>query len=331
MNDKYKILISQFKPNDYEKSPYRALELKYNLEFTFLKLFNVECIDIRDFRNQKIDVNNYFGIIFTSKIALDYFFSLLEQSRTTISNEMRYFCLTEQIALYLQKYMRYKKRKFFFGTGTPESVIEHLKQFPNEKFILVSSLDGNESFANALRQHDISFDNLFVCKNVPADISNVNIKDYNMLAFFSPHGIESLFYNFPNYEQGNQIIAVCGEYTKKMAEEHNLKISLYAPTKEFPSLVQALDDFWAKQKNNISKNTTNNENINNADNSINKPSIKTAPKTKSNTTTKSKKTTSKSSKSTKSKKSSNTKSNKKTIDNIKTASSTQNTKTKKSG
>lgn len=321
MDDKYKILISQFKPNDYEKSPYHALELKYNLEFTFLKLFNVECIDIKDFRNQKIDVNNYFGIIFTSKIALDYFFSLLEQSRTTISNEMRYFCLTEQIALYLQKYMRYKKRKFFFGTGTPESVIEHLKQFPNEKFILVSSSDGNESFANALRQHNINFDNLFVCKNVPVDISNVNIKDYNMLAFFSPHGIESLFYNFPNYEQGNQIIAVCGEYTKKMAEEHNLKISVYSPTKEFPSLVHALDDFFAKQKTNISNN----------ENSLNEPSIKTTPKTKNNTTTKSKKTSSKSAKVTKSKISSNTKSNKKTTNNIKNTSNTQNTKTKKSG
>ncbi len=261
MDEKYKILISQFKPNDYEKSPYRALELKYNLEFSFLKLFNVECIDIKDYRNQKIDINKYFGIIFTSKIALDYFFSLLEQSRTTISNEMRYFCLTEQIALYLQKYMRYKKRKFFFGTGTPESVIENLKQFPNENFILVSSSDGNESFANALRQHNINFDNLFVCKNVFINFSDINIKDYKMLAFFSPHGIESLFHNFPNYEQGDQAIAVCGEYTKKMAEKNNLKISVYAPTKEFPSLIHALDDFFTKQNNKQPKNIKNEEKI----------------------------------------------------------------------
>ncbi|MDI6832795.1 MAG: uroporphyrinogen-III synthase [Bacteroidales bacterium] len=296
MDDKYKILISQFKPNDYEKSPYHALELKYNLEFSFIKLFNVECIDIKDYRNQKIDINNYFGIIFTSKIALDYFFSLLEQSRTTISKEMRYFCLTEQIALYLQKYMRYKKRKFFFGTGTPESVIEILKQFSNEKFILVSSSDGNESFANALRQHNINFDNLFVCKNVPINISNINIKDYKMLAFFSPHGIESLFHNFPNYEQGDQVIAVCGEYTKKMAEKHNLKISVYSPTKEFPSLVHALDDFFAKQNNKQPKNIKNEEKIE-TNNSKTSNTKKAKPaNTKKDKTKKSPKKTSKSAK-----------------------------------
>jgi uroporphyrinogen-III synthase len=322
MDDKYKILISQFKPNDYEKSPYHALELKYNLEFSFIKLFNVECIDIKDYRNQKIDINKYFGIIFTSKIALDYFFSLLEQSRTTISNEMRYFCLTEQIALYLQKYMRYKKRKFFFGTGTPESVIENLKQFSNEKFILVSSSDGNESFANALRQHNINFDNLFVCKNVPVNISNINIKDYKMLAFFSPHGIESLFHNFPNYEQGDQVIAVCGEYTRKMAEEHNLKISVYSPTKEFPSLVHALDDFFAKQNNKQAKNIKNEEKIetdNDNTKTINTKKVKPA-NTKNDNTKKSPKKTSKSAKpsiTTSSKKISNSKST--------------TTKTKKSG
>lgn len=291
MDDKYKILISQFKPNDYEKSPYHALELKYNIEFSFIKLFNVECIDIKDYRNQKIDINKYFGIIFTSKIALDYFFSLIEQTRTTISKEMRYFCLTEQIALYLQKYMRYKKRKFFFGTGTPESVIENLKQFPNEKFILVSSSDGNESFANALRQHNINFDNLFVCKNVPINISDINIKDYKMLAFFSPHGIESLFYNYPNYEQGDQVIAVCGEYTKKMAEERNLKISVYSPTKEFPSLVHALDDFFTKQNNKQSKNIKNE-----GEKETNNTKTSNTKKTKPANTKKSPKTTSKSAK-----------------------------------
>ena len=300
MDDKYKILISQFKPNDYEKSPYHALELKYNLEFSFIKLFNVECIDIKDYRNQKIDINKYFGIIFTSKIALDYFFSLLEQSRTTISNEMRYFCLTEQIALYLQKYMRYKKRKFFFGTGTPESVIENLKQFSNEKFILVSSSDGNESFANALRQHNINFDNLFVCKNVPVNISNINIKD----------------------EQGDQVIAVCGEYTRKMAEEHNLKISVYSPTKEFPSLVHALDDFFAKQNNKQAKNIKNEEKIetdNDNTKTSNTKKVKPA-NTKNANTKKSPKKTSKSAKpsiTTSSKKISNSKST--------------TTKTKKSG
>ncbi|MDI3545162.1 MAG: uroporphyrinogen-III synthase [Rikenellaceae bacterium] len=291
MDDKYKILISQFKPNDYEKSPYHALELKYNIEFSFIKLFNVECIDIKDYRTQKIDINKYFGIIFTSKIALDYFFSLIEQTRTTISKEMRYFCLTEQIALYLQKYMRYKKRKFFFGTGTPESVIENLKQFPNEKFILVSSSDGNESFANALRQHNINFDNLFVCKNVPINISDINIKDYKMLAFFSPHGIESLFYNYPNYEQGDQVIAVCGEYTKKMAEERNLKISVYSPTKEFPSLVHALDDFFTKQNNKQSKNIKNE-----GEKETNNTKTSNTKKTKPANTKKSPKTTSKSAK-----------------------------------
>lgn len=291
MDDKYKILISQFKPNDYEKSPYHALELKYNIEFSFIKLFNVECIDIKDYRNQKIDINKYFGIIFTSKIALDYFFSLIEQTRTTISKEMRYFCLTEQIALYLQKYMRYKKRKFFFGTGTPESVIENLKQFPNEKFILVSSSDGNESFANALRQHNINFDYLFVCKNVPINISDINIKDYKMLAFFSPHGIESLFYNYPNYEQGDQVIAVCGEYTKKMAEERNLKISVYSPTKEFPSLVHALDDFFTKQNNKQSKNIKNE-----GEKETNNTKTSNTKKTKPANTKKSPKTTSKSAK-----------------------------------
>ncbi|MBK6934429.1 MAG: uroporphyrinogen-III synthase [Bacteroidales bacterium] len=237
-----------------KKGPYRALELKHNVIFDFIKLFKVECVNTRDFRNQKIDVNDYFGIIFTSKIALDYFFSLLEQSRINISSEMRYFCLTEQIALYLQKYMRYKKRKFFFGTGTPDSVVEHIKQFPNEKFILVSSVDGNESFLNALNQSNINFDNLFVCKNVPVDISDIDIREYKMLAFFSPHGINSLFQNFPDYEQRDQAIAVCGEYTKKMAEERNLKISVYAPTKEFPSLVNALDDFFLKSVNKIDNN-----------------------------------------------------------------------------
>ncbi|HOB27108.1 MAG TPA: uroporphyrinogen-III synthase [Bacteroidales bacterium] len=310
MDDKYKILISQNKPNDYEKSPYHALELKYNIEFSFIKLFNVECIDIKDYRNQKIDINKYFGIIFTSKIALDYFFSLLEQSRTTISNEMRYFCLTEQIALYLQKYMRYKKRKFFFGTGTPASVIDNLKQFSNEKFILVSSSDGNESFANALRQHNINFDNLFVCKNVPINISDINIKDYKMIAFFSPHGIKSLFHNFPNYEQGDQVIAVCGEYTKKMAEEHNLKISVYSPTEKFPSLVHALDDFFAKQNNKQLKNIKNEEKTETNNTKVSNTKKAKPANTKNDKTKKSPKKTSKSAEptiATSTKKTSNTK------------------------
>ncbi len=238
------LLISQPKPED--KSPYYDMELKWNLKIDWRPFIQVAPVAEKEFRKNRINLAEFPCVIFSSKGAVDNFFRLVEETRTRISQDTRYFCLTEAIANYLQKFILYRKRKVFVGKRVAEDLAHYFNKYKNEKFLLPCSNLGSTEIVNYLEKLGINHTETIMYKTVSADLSDLSDVYYDILAFFSPQGIESLFENFPDFKQNNTRIAVFGNATNKAAEDKGLFVNIKAPTAEAPSMTKALENYIVK-------------------------------------------------------------------------------------
>ena len=245
-----KILISQPKPIS-EKSPYFDIAEKYNVEFVFRPFIKVEGLEPKEFRAQKINILDFTAIVFTSRHAIDNFFTLAKQMRITIPEDMKYFCVTETISLYIQKYVQYRKRKVFFGnTGKIDDLLPTMVKHKTEKYLVPMSDVNSGSVAKLLESKKLQHRECVMYRTVSNDFTEQEAKDfdYDMLVFFSPSGIESLTKNFPSFDQGKVAIATFGPATAKAAQDAGLRVDLEAPPKQYPSMTGALQHYLEEHK-----------------------------------------------------------------------------------
>lgn len=236
------ILVSQPKPEG-EKSPYFDLAEKCGLQIDFRSFIHVEGVDVQEFRKQRIDFKDFTAVIFTSRTAVDHFFRMAKEVRFTVPDTMKYFCLSESTAYYLQKYVVYRKRKIFFGKRTILDLIDALKKNKDEKFLLPCSDILRQRIPDCLEEHNIQFTKAVLYRTVASDLSDLADIKYDMLVFFSPSGIESLFKNFPDFKQNETKIAAFGPTTAKAIKDRNLRLDVHAPQPQFPSMTMAIENF----------------------------------------------------------------------------------------
>jgi len=241
-------LISQPKPAELEKSPYTALSEKYNLEVAYKKFIKVEGIKGAEFRQFKVNILDHSAIIFTSRKAVDHFFRISEEMRLEIPDTMKYFCISEATAYYLQKYVQYRKRKIFHGRQNFNDLMDLIKKHKKEKFLLPCSESNSNEIPAMLEKGKIKYSKAFIYRTLSEDLSDVELKDYDMLVFFSPSGVKSLFDNFADYSQDGQLIAIFGPSTIKEAEDRGLKVNVKAPNKKAPSMSMAIDQFLDEER-----------------------------------------------------------------------------------
>lgn len=238
------LLISQPKPE--EKSPYYDLEQKWGLKIDWRPFIQVAPLPEKEFRKCRINLGEYPCVIFSSKGAVDNFFRLAEETRARISQDTRYFCLTEAIANYLQKFILYRKRKVFVGKRVSEDLAHYFTKYKNERFLLPCSNVGSTEIVSYLDKMGINHTEVIMYTTVSADLSDLSDVYYDVLAFFSPQGIESLYENFPDFKQNNTRIAVFGNATCKAAEDKGLFVNIKAPTPAAPSMTKALEDYISR-------------------------------------------------------------------------------------
>ena len=243
------ILVSQPKPVD-EKSPYFKLAEKYNIKIDFRPFIQIDPVDIKEFRKQKIDILSHTAVIFTSRNAVDHFFRLANESKVEIPSDMKYYCISEQTANYLQKYIVIRKRKIFTGSRTATELIEVLKKHKNEKFIFPCSNIRKDDIPNFLKENNYTYSEAIIYKTVASDLSDLADIKYDVIAFFSPSGINSLFVNFPDFKQNGTRIAAFGPTTAKAVKDANLLLDIQAPLPNAPSMTGALE-YYIKKANNL--------------------------------------------------------------------------------
>jgi uroporphyrinogen-III synthase len=236
------ILVSQPKPEG-EKSPYYDLAEKYKIKVDFRPFIKVEGVDAKEFRAQRVNLPDFTGIILTSKVAVDHFFRVAEEIRYDVPDDLKYFCISEAVALYLQKYVAYRKRKIFFGKQTIEQLADVMKKHKEEKFLLPCTDILRDNIPLTLEEQNIEFTKVILYKTVAADLSDLEDVKYDMLVFFSPGGIESLFKNFPDFKQENTAIAAFGTTTAQAVVKNHLRLDLHAPQPNAPSMVGAIELF----------------------------------------------------------------------------------------
>ena len=240
-----KILVSQPKPSS-EKSPYFDIAEKFDVELVFRPFIKVEGISAKEFRTQKVSILEHTAIVFTSRHAIDHFFTLAKEMRLAIPEDMKYFCVTETISLYIQKYVQYRKRKVFFGTtGKIDDLIPTMAKHKNEKYLVPMSDVHNDMIAQMLDAKKLNHTECVMYRTVSNDFTPEEVKtfDYDMLVFFSPAGIEALTKNFPKVRQGDIAIATFGPATAKAAREAGLRLDLEAPTEKYPSMTGCLQHY----------------------------------------------------------------------------------------
>jgi uroporphyrinogen-III synthase len=236
------ILISQPEPK-IENSPYFDLEEKQRVKIDFIPFIHVEGVNSKDIRQQKIDLTNYTAIILTSRNAVDHFFRIAEEMRYKVPDSLKYFCLSEAVAYYLQKYVVYRKRKIYVGKRTFLELSPYIKKYKNEKFLLPASDMLKPDVPKILNKLGVDWKQAIFYKTVVSDLSHLRNVTYDVLVFFSPSGIKSLFENFPDFEQKDTRIAVFGNTTIKAAKENGLVCNIKAPTPETPSMTMALQKY----------------------------------------------------------------------------------------
>jgi uroporphyrinogen-III synthase len=245
------ILIAQPKP-ETEKSPYFDIALKHKVQVDFYPFITLVGIDYKDFRKQKIDILKHSSVIFTSRNAIDHFFRICEELKIQVSQDTKYFCITESVALYLQKFILYRKRKVFYGAdGTNKSMFDSVtKHIENEKFIYPCSENQQDGeIVNWLKQNNCEFTTAFMYRTENTDVKSfVAKKNYDVICLFTPSGVKSLFENFPNYKQKNTLIGTFGKNTLKAAEDAGLKCQIIAPMPATPSMTGAIEHYLSENK-----------------------------------------------------------------------------------
>ena len=237
------ILISQPKPEN-DKNPYYELSKKYNLIETFRQFIKIEGIPVKDFRSQRIDILEHKAVILTSRMAVDHYFRMCNEMRVTVPESMKYFCINEATAYYLQKYIQYRKRKIFFGHQTIQDLVDVIRKNREEKFLLPAADVHKEQICEFLDAINIKYTKAVMYRTVSADLSDIkNLNEFDILAFFTPAGINSLKQNFPNFKQGNTRIACFGAAAANTLKKHGYRLDIYAPNPKNPSMSGALDEY----------------------------------------------------------------------------------------
>ena len=242
-----KILVSQPQPVDVEKSPYGDLTQKHKVNIDFRKFIKIEGVSASNFRKDKVYIQNHTAIIFTSRNAVDHFFRIAKDMRIEIPDTMKYFCISEATAFYLQKYVQYRKRKIFHGKQNFDDLIEIIKKHKDERFLLPCSDIYKLSLIKVLDANKINYTKAVIYKTTASDLSDVDIEGYDMVVFFSPAGVKSLYKNFPEFKQNHTFIGAFGPTTIKAVKDSGLKVDVVAPTKTALSMTVAIDQFLAKQ------------------------------------------------------------------------------------
>ncbi len=245
-----KILVSQPEPSN-PKSPYFELARKYNLKIDFKPFNQVEGISSKDFRQQKINLLDFSAVIFTSKTGIDHFFRICNELRTVVPDTMKYFCITENVAFYLQKYIVYRKRKIFHGKAKFQDLIDIIAKHREDTFFVPLSEPHNAEIPDLLYKNGIKYTIGTLYKTISTDFSNEKDFDYDILVFYSPSGIKSLKDNFPEFKQGDVKIAAFGPTTASAVINEGLRLDIDAPNPKAPSMTMALDDFLKEYNRNL--------------------------------------------------------------------------------
>ncbi|WP_033960298.1 uroporphyrinogen-III synthase [Psychroserpens jangbogonensis] len=239
------ILVSQPEPK-IENSPYFDLQEKQKVKIDFRPFIHVEGVEAKDIRQQKVDLLNYTAIILTSRNSVDHFFRVAEEMRFKVPDSMKYFCQSEAVAYYLQKYVVYRKRKIYVGKRTFADLTPLIKKYKDESFLLPTTDKLKPEVPEILNELGVKWKQATFYKTVISDLSDLANVYYDILVFFSPSGIESLFHNFPEFKQNDTRIAVFGNTTIKAVESHGLRVDISAPTPETPSMTMALEKYIEK-------------------------------------------------------------------------------------
>lgn len=244
-----RLLISQPKPAS-DNSPYFKLSETYGVDVDFKQFIKIEGVPYKEFRKEKIDFLEYSAVIFTSRNAVDYYFKICEEAKIEMPADMKYFCVSEQTANYLQKYITIRKRKLFVGNKTASDLIPLIAKHSEEKFIFPCSDIRKGEIPKYLRDHKMVFTEAVLYRTVAADLSDVDVYNYDMIAFFSPSGVNSLKTNFPDFEQGDVRIAAFGPTTAKAVKEHGLDLNVQAPMPNAPSMTGAIELYIKEEQYN---------------------------------------------------------------------------------
>lgn len=238
-----KILVSQNAPRVLTQ--YESVTQKFGVTFDFHPFFKIEPLTSREFRAQRINVLDYSAIVFSSRHVIDAFFSLAEELRAKIPETMKYFCTTEAVAMYLQKHIVYRKRKIFYGTGTPESVVALIgPKHKDEKFLIaMSDTSSGDALTSLFDAHHLHYATGVFVKSVSQDLSGMNLHDYDMMVLYNPADLRSLLENFPDFEQGDIKLVSYGRSVVKPLEEAGLRIDVKAPSPEAPSVASAIEQY----------------------------------------------------------------------------------------
>lgn len=245
-----KVLISQPTPSS-PKSPYFDLEEKHHVHFEFIPLVHVERYSEKEFRAQRINILDYSAIIFNTRHAIDNFFSLCKDLRVTIPDDMKYFFISEKIALYIQKYIQYRKRKIFFAkTGKMEELLEIMVKHKKEKYLFPQNEVHHNDFSSIFDQKELNHTECNMFRTVSSILDKNTPFDYDMVVFFTPSGVKAIKDNFPNYQQGDTKFACWGNAAAETVIDEGYRLDLQAPTPESPSIITAIDNYLAKEAKN---------------------------------------------------------------------------------
>ncbi|MBO7416949.1 MAG: uroporphyrinogen-III synthase [Bacteroidaceae bacterium] len=241
-----RILISQPQPAT-GKSPYYDLAEKYGIEFVFKPFIRVESLSAKEFRQQRVSIPDHTAIVFTSRHAVDHFFNLCAELRVNVPDDMKYFCITETVSLYIQKYVQYRKRKVFFGTtGKVDSLLTPILKHKTEKYLVPMSNVHTDELKSLLDANGISHTEAVMYRTVSNDVDAEELKSFDMLVFFSPAGIESLKSNAPDFVQGDKIIGCFGQTTADAIRNAGLRLDIEAPVPGITSMSAAIDKFLSE-------------------------------------------------------------------------------------
>jgi uroporphyrinogen-III synthase len=241
--------VSQPEPPN-PKSPYFDLAKKYNLKIDFKPFVQVEGVSSKDFRQQKINILDFTAVVFTSKTGIDHFFRICNELRIVVPDTMKYFCITENVAFYLQKYIVYRKRKIFHGKAKFQDLIDVIVKHREDSFFVTLSEPHNAEIPDLLDKNNIKYAIGTLYKTISSHFTNIKDFDYDILVFYSPSGIKSLKENFPSFVQGNIKIAAFGPTTASAVEHEGLRLDINAPNPKAPSMTMALDDFLKEHNRN---------------------------------------------------------------------------------
>jgi uroporphyrinogen-III synthase len=239
------ILISQPEP-ERENDPFNELGKKYNIKLLFRKLFKIEGVQSKEFRQERINLLNYTAVIFTSKNAIDHYYRVCGEMRVTVPETMKYFCISESIALYLQKYVLYRKRKIFYGRQHFSELIDLMKKHKEEYFLLPSSDILKPEIPKLLAENKFKYKRIIFYQTVADDLKDIDIKLYDMVVLFSPAGVHALLKNFPGFKQTKILVATFGSTTANAAKESGLTVTVQAPLPKAPSMTMALEQYLQK-------------------------------------------------------------------------------------